>query len=182
LTNNTTGRSVPSAPGPDQPQCHGIWGVVRTNPQCEHYANANLQHRGRSTFLPTYAARSNHGFLIHRPLFPCYLFVAFDDPTIWRPVRETPGVHSVLTSGNHVQPVSHNAVSALQASEAQRNATPLPDAAWNVGDACCISHEPFQHIVAAISALNGHLATISIIMLGQLRDITVPITDIVRAE
>jgi len=175
-THSVAYTSHPPALEPKQPECCGIgWGVVRTNPLCEHLANANLKHRGCETFLPTFASRSIHGSIVQRPLFPSYLFVAFADPTVWRPVRETPGIHSVLVSGNHAQTVPTAAVEALQASQHLRTIPPPPNARIAPGSAVSLNTGPFRRSHAVVATRHGSYAIICLMFLGELRTVQVPV-------
>src|SRR3954471_16707759 len=78
------------------------WAVVHTRSQAERWCAANLERVGYRVYLPLYAALVRDPVLhtrtltALRPLFERYLFVHHDSPGFWRPIREAPGVASVL--------------------------------------------------------------------------------------
>lgn len=166
----------------EHPQCYCNWAVAHTVPQREAYASDNLARQGFINFLPTFARR-RYGSprIIPTPLFSGYVFVNHEPNTSWRPIRETPGIQSLLKCGDKLQYARAGAVEALQATEHLR-AIPLPPhSLWRLGDACRLAHGPFQRLHAVVAALDGEIATVTILMLGELRDIRIEINNLARA-
>lgn len=101
------------------------WYCVTTHSRCEDLALANLNRQNFTTFLPTIMERHpKHGNRIV-PLFPGYMFVAFDiDVDRWQPIANTYGVRRILSSApeNPTQ-VPDTLISELQASAEQRLTT-----------------------------------------------------------
>ena len=67
------------------------WYVVQTQVHAENRAAANLLRQGYEVYLPRYLKRRRHARRVETvpmPLFPRYLFVAFDVMTArWRSIR-----------------------------------------------------------------------------------------------
>jgi len=140
----------------------------------EGWARNNLILRGYTCFVPTRCVLRHHTRIVTLPLFVGYGFVALADDDPWIPIQYTPGVRSLLRHGSRPALCPPGAVEALQASEYLR-ATPLPaHRPWRTGDACCLTQGPFAHMHAVVHALDDHTATLSLLMLGELRHVTVP--------
>ena len=80
------------------------WHVVYTQPCNEALAREHLGRQGFEVFLPRYLKRRSHARVTREvpvPLFPRYLFAAFDvsEPG-WRVIRSTRGVIDLLRSGD----------------------------------------------------------------------------------
>src|SRR5215472_15089443 len=119
------------------------WAVVATHPQAERWAAANLNRIGYETYLPLYAARVRDRVLrtltrlVHRPLFPGYLFVAIDGP--WTPIRYAPGVRELLMDDGRPSICPRASVEALQAHDELRRTSTPPGAAWPPGTPCSLA-------------------------------------------
>jgi len=80
------------------------WHVVYTQPRNEALAFEHLGRQGFEVFLPRYLKRRSHARVVSEvpaPLFPRYLFAAFDvsEPG-WRVIRSTRGGVDLLRSGD----------------------------------------------------------------------------------
>jgi transcription antitermination factor NusG len=166
--------------------CRGIatprWAVAQTHPQAEHFANTNLQRSGYQTFLPLHTIQRRDRTipnLVHAlvvPLFTRYLFVAHDNPDLWRPIRETPGVASVITAGGKVQYARAGEVEAVQAAQAFGRSIRAAGASWAPGVPCSLRKGyAFEGLPGVITAIEGERASVAIMFLGQVRQITVPL-------
>ena len=169
-------------------QCRGSWAVAQTHPQAERWAQSNLQRLGYVTFLPLYASRVRDRVvqtltrIVERPLFSRYLFVQHDNPDLWRPIREAPGVASVLTNGNRIQYVNAGAVEALQATEDARR-SPMPrNAQYRPGVACTPRDGPFQGLPGVVLSTQDDIATVGILFLGALREIPMPFDSLIPRD
>src|SRR4029077_8748265 len=172
------------APTPSGSRSGPRWFVVATYSQAERRAVSNLRDQGYETYLPLITVRRRDNAirsLLHRvevPLFPGYAFVKFDaarDP--WRPIQNTPGVYSLLRcqGTGFPDPVSNGAVEALRAGEEARRPLTPPGAAWAAGAACKVAYGPLQGHDAVVLAVNGPKAVIALLLLGSLREVTVPV-------
>lgn len=80
------------------------WLLVYTHSGKESLAVANLNNQKIETFCPVeYVERPNgvgRKKTVERPLFPRYVFARFDLDSLYRPVRSTRGVHSLVRFGD----------------------------------------------------------------------------------
>jgi transcriptional antiterminator RfaH len=158
--------------------CHGNWAVAQTHPQAERWADQNLRRLGFTTYLPLVAIRRPDRVtpsLTHRvlvPLWPGYVFVQHDNPDLWRPIREAPGVANVLKCGNRLQYVRQG---ALEAARAVVEATSYPTHGLVVGAACSVLLGPLEGMSGVVIQLGREYALVSLLMLGQLRSVSVPL-------
>lgn len=94
------------------------WYVVQTQARRESVAESCLTGFCRAVFYPRYRARvSVHGYRreVARPLFPGYLFAAFDVARRLRAVNYAYGVRRVLQSGGWPAEVAAELVAAIEA-------------------------------------------------------------------
>jgi transcriptional antiterminator RfaH len=93
------------------------WYVVRTRPRAEQTAFVNLARQGFEVFLPRHRKRRYHAGRIEEvsvPLFPSYLFVAFDAARQrWRAINSTIGVQRLVGHGDAPTPVPPRVVESL---------------------------------------------------------------------
>ncbi|HEY2418105.1 MAG TPA: transcription termination/antitermination NusG family protein, partial [Steroidobacteraceae bacterium] len=143
-------------------------------PKAERRAHAALHHRGYDPYLPLITVR-RRSVWHSEPLFPGYLFIHLDLARPWYPIRWAPGVYYLLTVAGLPQSCAAGAVEAVQAAEAER-ATQHPTAAsWAPGMACSPTTGPFRDYPAVITSVTRETATLAIMMLGQLRNVSVPL-------
>ena len=94
------------------------WHVVYTQPRNEALACEHLERQGFEVFLPRYLKRRSHARVVDMvpaPLFPRYLFAAFDACAAgWRAVRSTRGVIDLVRNGDELARVPDNVVDELQ--------------------------------------------------------------------
>jgi len=165
------------------------WFVVATYPQAERHAAHSLAHRGYRPYLPlvTVIRRDRVTRTMTRPvqipLFPAYCFVRLDLRDPWYPVRYAPGVYKLLLDAEGwPQPVARGAVEALEATELVRAIPPAANASWAPGMPCRAATSPLRDLDAVVTQVHGNNATISLIMLGQMRQLTVPVACLVARE
>jgi transcriptional antiterminator RfaH len=97
------------------------WYVAQTSPRAEAVAAANLRRQGFEIYLPRYRKQRRHARkidLVPMPLFPNYLFLAFD-PALerWRSVNGTIGCQRLVSIGETPLAVPPGVVEELQARE-----------------------------------------------------------------
>lgn len=94
------------------------WYAVYTQPQNEERARDHLTRQGFDVVLPRYLKRRSHARRVTTtpaPLFPRYLFVAFDaDADSWRVIRSTRGVVDLVRNGNEPVPVQEAVINEIQ--------------------------------------------------------------------
>lgn len=97
------------------------WYVVHTQPHCELKANLHLGRQGFATYLPRYLRQRRHARraeIVPRPLFPNYLFVAFDIARDrWRSIHSTVGVNRLVMAGEEPVPVPDDVVEEIRRRE-----------------------------------------------------------------
>jgi transcriptional antiterminator RfaH len=92
------------------------WFVVQTQANRESFAAAALERQGFAVFLPRFAKRVSHArrvSIVHRPLFPGYLFVGLGQDSRWRAINGTSGVVRLVTAGDAPLPIAAGIVEAM---------------------------------------------------------------------
>jgi transcriptional antiterminator RfaH len=100
------------------------WYVVRSHFHAEAKAQTHLARQGFATYLPRYLKRRRHARrveVVPAPLYPGYLFVAFD-PLVarWRSIRSTVGVTQLLCNGDLPTTIDNLIIDALKKREDER--------------------------------------------------------------
>lgn len=97
------------------------WYVVNTKPRAEGIALFHLLRQGFEAYLPRLTKRRRHARRVDTvpvPLFPGYLFVAFDfERTRWRSVGGTVGVNRLICHGDRPAPVPEGIVEDIRGRE-----------------------------------------------------------------
>jgi transcription elongation factor/antiterminator RfaH len=93
------------------------WFAVNTQPVAEARAQRNLENQGFRTFMPRRHKMVRHArklTTVAAPLFPRYLFVAFDPQRDqWRRINSTFGVSHLVMRGEVPHPVPDGVTEAL---------------------------------------------------------------------
>jgi transcriptional antiterminator RfaH len=97
------------------------WYVVHTQPHGEAKADLHLRRQGFMTYLPRYLRQRRHARrtdIVARPLFPNYLFVAFDlGRDRWRSIHSTFGVNRIVLAGEEPLPITDDVVDQIRGRE-----------------------------------------------------------------
>jgi transcriptional antiterminator RfaH len=97
------------------------WYVVQTHVHAESRAAAHLLRQDYEVYLPRYVKRRRHARRVENvpaPLFPRYLFVAFDVMAArWRSIQSTQGVASLVCNGNEPAMLPDSVVAELRRRE-----------------------------------------------------------------
>jgi transcriptional antiterminator RfaH len=100
------------------------WFVVRTRPNSERRAMANLNRQGFEVYFPVYSKRRSHAGkidMVAAPLFPRYLFIAIDlDGQRWRSIHSTFGVAQLVCHGDRPAPLAEEIIAELRSREDER--------------------------------------------------------------
>jgi transcriptional antiterminator RfaH len=95
----------------------GQWYVAQTLHHREKIAELRLRAQGFRSFFPQFRRTVRHARKLREvvaPLFPGYIFVAFDiERDRWRSINGTIGVARLLTAQNRPAPVPPDVVQAL---------------------------------------------------------------------
>jgi transcriptional antiterminator RfaH len=93
------------------------WFAINTQPLAEARAQRNLENQGFRTFMPRRRKMLRHArklTVVEAPLFPRYLFTAFDPcRDQWRKVNSTFGVSHLVMRGEAPHPVPDGVIEAL---------------------------------------------------------------------
>jgi transcriptional antiterminator RfaH len=97
------------------------WHVVHTHVHSEAKAAAHLARQGYLAYLPRYLKKRRHARrtdTVTAPLFPRYLFVAFNPQACrWRSIQSTVGVAHLVCNGDEPATVPSNVVEELKSRE-----------------------------------------------------------------
>ncbi len=132
------------------------WFLAQLKPNCADIAKRNLVRQGFSTFLPLEEeTRQRDGKFIQRlrPLFPGYIFVAFDISSgLWRTVNSTYGVTRLVSFGKDPAAVPSELV--LQIMErCDGDGKLLPPKLLKPGDQVALTTGPFANFVAEVERI-----------------------------
>ena len=154
------------------------WFLAQFKPNCHRIAERNLVRQGFQSFLPmqeeTRRVRGKFTTFM-RPLFPGYLFVAFDKAHGgWQAVNSTYGITRLVSAGKTPVEVPLNLVSQLM----QRCDTAgklLPPKLLSTGDQVIINKGPFVEFIATIEALaSDRRVWVLLEFMGQKTRVAVP--------
>jgi transcriptional antiterminator RfaH len=149
------------------------WICCQTHPQAERWADVNLRRQGFTTYLPLVTVTRRDRVLptiarrVEVPLFRSYLFVDLDTDH-WTPIQHTRGVARVLLTNGKPGIVAEAAVDALRAA----CANPAPDHHWAPGTPCTPLLGPMAGLPAVVLHIHRDTATIGLMFLGQLQQIS----------
>lgn len=132
------------------------WFLAQLKPNSHLIADRNLTRQGFRTFLPLQEeTRRERGRFVTRvrPLFPGYLFVAFNTlQGSWRAINSTYGVTRLVSFGNEPTPVPLDLVSQLML-RCDREGKLLPPLILKPGDQIALTKGPFADFVATIESI-----------------------------
>jgi transcriptional antiterminator RfaH len=149
------------------------WFVVYTQPNGEARALANLRRQGYEAYLPRCRRSRRHARkvdTVERPLFPRYLFVAFDLMRArWRPILSTFGVCDLVRHGDTPQRLPEGVVEEIRAGEAaHRFDAPDPLSGAAAGAAVRILAGPFADLIGKLqAAAESERVTLLLDLLGR---------------
>lgn len=132
------------------------WFLAQFKPNSHRIAKRNLARQGFRTFLPLQEqTKSARGKFVRqlRPLFPGYLFVAFDmTQGGWRAVNSTYGITRLVSLGTEPTSVPLDLISQLML-RCDREGKLLPPKLLKAGDQVILSTGPFADYVATIEKI-----------------------------
>lgn len=163
------------------------WYVVHTRANAEARAFDNLRRQGFEVFLPRHKRRRVHARrveIVERPLFPRYLFVAFDLVAApWRSILGTFGVADLLRHGDMPAPMPADVVEALQSDQDRHRFDAVdPAKLWRAGDAVRVLTGPFADLIGKFHALaDSERVVVLLDLLGREVQARIPARAIVAA-
>lgn len=132
------------------------WFLAQLKPNCANIADKNLKRQGFRTFLPMEEEthqRNGKFVTAMRPLFPGYIFVAFDvSHGFWRTVNSTYGITRLVSFGKEPTAVPPDLVSQLTL-RCDAKGKLLPSKPLKSGDQVTLTRGPFANFVAEVEQL-----------------------------
>ena len=148
--------AVDRGTGPGAQGAGRRWYVAAVKPGCEDAAERHLARQGFESFTPRCRKTVRHARRLierHVPLFPGYVFVAFDIADCpWRSVNGTFGVRSLVMAGERPTPVPPGLVEHFIE---MTDSSGLMAAELRPGQRVEILSGPFAQLVGTIERLDG---------------------------
>lgn len=157
------------------------WVVVYTHVNSETRAENHLRYQGCDVYLPRYAKTRRHARRVERvvrPLFPRYLFVAYEpDKMRWRAIKNTVGVSRIMLEGERPLTAPQKVIDTIQARENEDGLVRLSDRSmFQPGQHVRIDDGPFSEQVAIFKCLDDHHRAIILInLLGRQVKAHIPV-------
>ena len=134
-----------------------IWFLLQFKPNSHRLAERNLMRQGFKIFLPMQEVtkRKSTRFLNDlRPLFPGYMFVAFDPKSApWRKINGTIGVSKLVSFDGQPKPVPIDLVSGLM-QRCDTTGNLLPAKKLATGDQVELLTGPFSNFIATVETID----------------------------
>ena len=134
-----------------------IWFLLQFKPNSHRLAERNLMRQGFKTFLPMQEVtrRKSTRFVNDlRPLFPGYMFVAFDPKSApWRKINGTIGVSKLVSFDGQPKPVPIDLVSGLM-QRCDTTGNLLPAKKLATGDQVELLTGPFSNFIATVETID----------------------------
>lgn len=94
------------------------WFILQHKPNAHQIAKKNLNQQGFETFLPMYdstSRKSSRFVSASQPLFPGYMFIAFNKANPeWHKINNTYGVSRLITFGNSLHSIPNTFIENLK--------------------------------------------------------------------
>ena len=150
------------------------WFLAQVKPNCANIADKNLKRQGFETFLPLKEeTRQRNGKFVTatQPLFPGYIFVAFNAARgLWRTINSTYGVTRLVSFGKEpaVVPLALISHFLLRCND---KGTLLPPKPLKPGDQVTLTTGPFTNFIAEVEKIapDRRVYVLMEIMGGQTR-------------
>lgn len=132
------------------------WFLAQLKPNCANIAYKNLKRQGFQTFLPIVEEtrhRNGKFATTTQPLFPGYIFVAFDVTRgLWRIVNSTYGITRLVSFGKDPTAVPRDLVSQLML-RCGADGKLLSPKVLKPGDQVALTTGPFANFVAEVEKI-----------------------------
>lgn len=161
------------------------WYAVYTQPHNETRAQEHLLRQEFEVLLPRYLKRTSHARkvrIVAAPLFPRYLFVAFDpDWHRWRAIRSTFGVVGLVGSSDAPTPVPQAVIDEIGRRQDQDGYVTLArQCGLKTGDRIRIDSGPFHGTEAIFQSQRDEDRVIALLsLMGREVLVQVPMRAIV---
>jgi transcriptional antiterminator RfaH len=157
------------------------WFVVYTQPRNEDLATEHLQRQGFDVYFPRYRKSRSHARrhdTVSSPLFPRYVFVAFDVMSAaWRSIRSTRGVIDLVRHGIDPVPVPEGTIEEIKSREDGGGYVILgKHLHLSRGDRFLIDSGPFVSLEAVFESRKDQARVIALLsLLGRKVPVELPI-------
>tara|TARA_R110002124_G_scaffold281837_1_gene456521 strand:- start:29 stop:556 length:528 start_codon:yes stop_codon:yes gene_type:complete len=133
------------------------WFLAQLKPNCANLADRHLKRQGFKTFLPLEEEarwRNGKNVTVMRPLFPGYIFVAFDvERGLWHTVNSTYGISRLVSFGQKPAMVPPELMVQL-AMRCDARGILLPPKLLKPGDKVTLTKGPFANFVAEVDKVS----------------------------
>jgi len=134
-----------------------LWTILQFRPNAHKLAERNLNRQGFETFLPFIEAtkyKNKQIISTHRPLFPGYMFVAFEkEDTPWHKINCTYGVSKLLTLNSAPYLVPNTLIADIMARCNQARIL-LPQKQFSKDDTVRLVSGPFDNFLATVESID----------------------------
>tara|TARA_B100000767_G_C19539831_1_gene440255 strand:+ start:140 stop:649 length:510 start_codon:yes stop_codon:yes gene_type:complete len=134
-----------------------IWTILQFKPHAHTLAQKNLNQQGFKTFLPleNVTKYKNQQFIsTQRPLFPGYMFVAFErENMFWHKINSTYGVSKLLTHNNQPHIIPDALIFSIMA-RCNLEGVLLPSKKFSKGDDVRFISGPFHNFLATVENID----------------------------
>jgi transcriptional antiterminator RfaH len=133
------------------------WFLAQLKPNCTKIANMNLKRQGFQTFLPLEEkTHQRKGKFVNfkKPLFPGYIFVAFDmAKSQWHTINSTYGITRLVSFGKVPTPLPKGLVAQLKLRY-DADGKLLLSKTFKAGDQVMFIKGPFVNFIAEIESIS----------------------------
>ena len=134
------------------------WFILQFKPNSHRLAELNLHRQGFKSFLPMHEYtkfKYNRYVSNLRPLFPGYMFVAFNPESgPWKQINCTTGVSKLVSFGDQPRPVPIDLMSGLML-RCDANGKLIPPKRLNKGDAVQLLTGPFANYISKVETIDA---------------------------
>ena len=135
------------------------WFILQFKPNSHRLAERNLHRQGFESFLPLHEVtkhKYNRYVSDLQPLFPGYMFVAFNPESgPWRQINCTTGVSKLVSFGDQPSPIPLDLISGLM-ERCNSVGKLLPPNQLNKGDAVQLLTGPFANYIAKVETIDAN--------------------------
>jgi transcriptional antiterminator RfaH len=153
------------------------WYILQFKPNSHQLAIKHLNQQGFKTFLPlqNFTSHKTSKFTnTNRPLFPGYMFVAFDkDNMQWHKINSTSGVSRLITLNSKLRSVPTGLINDLM-DRCDASGKLLPAEQFKEGNQVKITSGIFTNFVATVESLEAHhRISVLINLMGRQTKLTI---------
>ena len=134
------------------------WYLVQLKSNSYKLAERNLHRQRFETFLPmleTTTRRAERFATSLKPLFPGYMFVAFETVSApWRKINSTLGVSRIVTFSDVPKPVPYGLIKALKEKSEETDAAEAV-IKFSKGDTVLVNSGPFAEFITKIETIDA---------------------------